>query len=186
MKNISAKIVVLLTGLVMGVNAAGASDLPDCPSDAKVQWHDCFGTYTFADGNEYVGEWKDNKRTGQGTYTYANGDEYVGEYKDSKRNGQGTYTSADGSIKEGIWKDDNFLGTVAEVERAERMRIAKLKQEAQVRREKEDKFDRIYNACLLDKATDVDMTVSSLEKALKVTCESIAEDPSFLENLMYI
>jgi len=29
------------------------------------------------------------------------------------------------------------------------------------------------------------MTVSSLEKALKVTCESIAKDPSFLESFRY-
>jgi len=195
MKNIPIKIVVLLTGLVMGVNAAGASDLPDCPSDSFVM-HDCFGTYTFANGDKYVGEWKDTSRNGQGTYTDASGNKYVGEWWGDKQNGQGTYTFADGSVKEGIWKDDNFLGTVAEVERAERariakkeqgkrMRIAKEEKKAQVKREKEDKFDRIYNACLLDKAADVDMTVSSLEKALKVTCESIAKDPSFLEILMY-
>ena len=55
MKNISIKIVVLLAGLVMGVNAAGASDLPDCSSGANVK-HDCLGTVTSADGDEYVGE----------------------------------------------------------------------------------------------------------------------------------
>ena len=38
------------------------------------------GTYTFADGGKYVGEFKDHKRTGQGTYTYADGGKYVGEY----------------------------------------------------------------------------------------------------------
>tara|TARA_Y100000034_G_C6871743_1_gene398100 strand:- start:1302 stop:1646 length:345 start_codon:yes stop_codon:yes gene_type:complete len=29
---------------------------------------------------------------GQGTYTYASGNKYVGEYKDGLRHGQGTYT----------------------------------------------------------------------------------------------
>ena len=54
-----------------------------------------------------------------------------------------------------------------------------------VRQEKQDKYERIYNACLLDKGADVDMSVSSLEKALKATCASIAKDPSFLENFRY-
>ena len=214
MKNISVKIVVLLTGLVIGVNATGASDLPDCPSDENVQWHDCIGTFTlgngnyvgefkdgymngqgtatFEDGNKYVGEFKDGFLDGQGTFNWSNGDKYVGEwkdgffngqgtvlasgkkyvgeFKDGYMNGQGTATYADGSEEEGVWKDDIFLRTL---------------QEEQVRQEKEDKFDQIYNACLLDKAADVDMAVNSLERALKVTCKSIAKDPSFLESLRY-
>jgi len=43
------------------------------------------------------------------TYTFANGNKYVGEWKDDKRNGQGTFTYADGTIEEGIWKDGEFL-----------------------------------------------------------------------------
>ena len=35
--------------------------------------------------------------------TYANGDQYIGEYKDGKRYGQGTYTFANGRVKEGVW-----------------------------------------------------------------------------------
>ena len=194
MKNLSIKILVLLAGLAGG---ASASDLPDCPTDGGVRWHNCFGPYpsgngnkyvgewkdnkkngqgtlTYADGNKYVGEWKDNNRNGQGTFTYADGSEYVGEFKDDFFNGQGTYTSADRTIREGIWEDEEFLGTVAEVERAERTRIAA-----------EEKAERIYNACLLDKGADVDMSVSSLESALKATCRSIAKDPSFLEGLRY-
>ena len=46
---------------------------------------------------------------GQGTYTYANGSTYVGEFKNSRRNGQGTYTGADGIIKKGIWKSGGFF-----------------------------------------------------------------------------
>ena len=83
---------VLLGGEVRG------SDLPPC---ASRPWNNCFGTYTFADGGKYVGEYRDNKRNGQGTYTYGlstqwAGDKYVGEYRDNKRHGQGTYTFADG------------------------------------------------------------------------------------------
>ena len=47
---------------------------------------------------------------GQGTYTYADGDKYVGEWKDDKKNGQGTYTSADGRIKKGLWENGEFVG----------------------------------------------------------------------------
>ena len=165
------KSLVLLAVLAGGVSA---SDLPDCVGDDYSGWNNCFGTYTSASGGKYVGEWKDGNLDGQGTLTSASGSKYVGELKDGKRNGQGTYTSKDRTIREGIWEDDEFLGTVAEVERAERTRIAA-----------EEKAERIYNACLLDKGADVDMSVSSLEKAVKATCRSIAKDPSFLESFRY-
>ena len=115
--------------MVEGVFAQ--SNLPACPSSGYL--HNCFGTVTFANGNKYVGEWKDNKYNGQGTFTFAdgakyvgefkdgtrngqgtdtfvNGSKYVGEYKDGKRNGQGTLYASNGSIvNEGMWADDKFL-----------------------------------------------------------------------------
>ena len=42
------------------------------------------GTYTYSNGNKYIGEWKDDKQHGQGTFISANGDKYVGEWKDGK------------------------------------------------------------------------------------------------------
>ena len=55
------------------------------------------GTHTFANGDKYVGKYKDNKRNGQGTLIVGNlggqgsfaGDKYVGGFKDDKYNGQG-------------------------------------------------------------------------------------------------
>ncbi len=71
------------------------------------------GTQTYANGDKYVGELKDNKKHGQGTFTWASGefagDKYVGEYKDGKRNGQGTFTATDGSIYKGIWEKDELV-----------------------------------------------------------------------------
>ncbi|MAI03149.1 MAG: hypothetical protein CMQ75_01295 [Gammaproteobacteria bacterium] len=84
--------------------------LPNCPSDTSVRWDNCFGTYTFANGDKYVGEWKDDKKYGQGTYTFANGDKYVGEWKDDKRHGQGTSTYANGDKYVGEFKDDKKHG----------------------------------------------------------------------------
>ena len=104
---------------------------------------------------------------------------------DGKHHGQGTFTHANGTLEEGMWKNDEFFRTLTELVRAEKKRIAKEKQEELVRQEKKDKYDRIYNACLLDKGSDVDMQVSSLEKAVKDTCKSIAKKPSWLENLRY-
>ena len=48
---------------------------------------------------------------GQGTYTFADGDKYQGEFKDAKFNGQGIKTLADGSIAHyGEWKDGQPVG----------------------------------------------------------------------------
>src|SRR6516164_4675486 len=72
------------------------------------------GTRTYADGEKYVGGFKDGNKNGQGTYIYANGNTYVGEFKDDERNGQGGFYAANGSIKQsGIWKDNEFFGAVA-------------------------------------------------------------------------
>ena len=66
------------------------------------------GTHTYANGEKYVGEYKDDKRNGQGTYTWPNGNKYVGEFKDGKKHGQGTLTSPDGKVERGIWKNNKI------------------------------------------------------------------------------
>ena len=48
--------------------------------------------------------------TGQGTFTWANGDKYVGEYMNGKKNGQGTITYADGTIEKGLWENGKYVG----------------------------------------------------------------------------
>ena len=68
------------------------------------------GTYTYADGEKYIGEYINGLMHGQGTYTWANGAKYIGEYMNGKKNGQGTYTSADGTITKGLWENDKFVG----------------------------------------------------------------------------
>ena len=90
--------------------AVAGQSLPPCPSDQDQSYDNCFGTYIFADGDRYVGEWSDDKLNGQGTYTFADGDKYVGEWSDDKKNGHGTYTFADGEEYVGGFKDDNYHG----------------------------------------------------------------------------
>ena len=179
------------------------------------------GTFTWDNGNKYVGEWKDSKRHGQGTYTGADGrnsfiyigewkdgkkhgqgtmdtevgGEYVGEWKDDDMHGKGTFTdNYSGKTKTGVWKNHSYLGTKAELDAKERTRKAKeeadrkareakveLDAKRKAREEARQKYDRIYNACLLDKSSDVDMQVSALRIAVEETCEAIAEDPSWYE-----
>ena len=67
------------------------------------------GTYTWASGHKYVGEYKDGKRHGQGTFTWANETKYVGQWKDGKFHGQGTFTGTDGTVMKGIWENNKLV-----------------------------------------------------------------------------
>jgi len=81
---------------------------PACPSNGY--FHNCFGTYTFANEDTYTGDWKDGKKNGHGTYTFANGDTYAGEWSGDKKNGQGIYTLATGDTYSGEWSGDEKNG----------------------------------------------------------------------------
>jgi hypothetical protein len=69
-----------------------------------------FGKYTYADGDEYIGEVRDGLPHGEGTYMYANGDKYVGQFNDDKRHGQGTYSWASGDKYVGSYVNDQRHG----------------------------------------------------------------------------
>ena len=87
-------------------NIALASDLPRCP--ASGYFHNCFGTYAAA-GNQYVGEFRHDKRHGYGAYTSASGTKYIGDWENGKRSGQGTLTY-EGFVYSGGWKNNLFHG----------------------------------------------------------------------------
>ena len=73
-------------------------------------WNNCIGTVTWPDGKKYVGEFRDDKRSGQGTHTFPSGQKYVGEHRDDKKHGQGTYTFPDGEKYVGAFRDDKMHG----------------------------------------------------------------------------
>lgn len=112
------------------------SKLPPCPSDPTELWTNCFGSRTFANGGQYVGEYKNDKADGEGNYTwpdgqtytghwtddlrngrgttvYPSGEQYSGDYRADKRNGEGTFTWPDGQKYVGHWANDrqNGFGT---------------------------------------------------------------------------
>jgi hypothetical protein len=119
------------------------------------------GTYSSANGDQYVGEFKnDQKRgNGQGTYTRSNGDQYVGEFKNDQRHGQGTYTSANGKIKEGLWENDKLVREKSEIVR----------------------YEKIYNKCILENLKG--QSDKEVIKIIKDACKNKVSDQSTFDKL---
>ena len=111
MKRVLLGLVFLLLSSTEGSNGIRIVPRPlVCPGSYNyTTWTNCLGTFTFTNGDKYVGQWKDDKQHGQGTFTYVSGSKHIGKYKDGYRNGYGVYTWADGETKEGIWKNGRFL-----------------------------------------------------------------------------
>jgi serine/threonine protein kinase len=84
--------------------------LASCPRNQNLRYDDCWGTYIYANGDKYVGEWNEDQKHGLGVNTYANGDKYVGEFKDDRRSGHGTYVFVDGRKEVGGFKDGLLHG----------------------------------------------------------------------------
>ena len=59
MKRLAATI-CLTTAVLLGSTGAGYA-LPYCPSDQNQNYHNCYGTYSFANGRILEGLWKDGK-----------------------------------------------------------------------------------------------------------------------------
>lgn len=51
--------------------------------------------------------------------------------------------------------------------------------------EEQKRYDKIYNACLLDKAKGMSMEVDSVRDAVESACDKVAKDPSWLDNWKY-
>ena len=61
--------------------------------------------YSWSDGRQYEGEYKDDKKHGFGTYVWADGRSYTGGWRDGKQHGQGEYRQIDGKVREGVWHE---------------------------------------------------------------------------------
>ncbi len=102
---------VILSFLIFLLSFSSQSlSLPACPLNQNAFKHNCFGPYVWNSGDKYVGEWKNDNRTGQGTYIHSSGEKYIGEFLNNKRNGQGYNTWADGSKYVGQYKDNKRHG----------------------------------------------------------------------------
>jgi hypothetical protein len=68
------------------------------------------GIMTFANGDKYNGEWKNDIIEGKGVFIWANGDIYEGRWKNCNRYGNGKMIYANGDIYEGEWYDKQKIG----------------------------------------------------------------------------
>jgi hypothetical protein len=59
------------------------------------------GTFTYPNGQVYIGQWEFLERNGRGTMKYADGRVYIGEFKSGLRHGKGTMTWPSGRRYEG-------------------------------------------------------------------------------------
>ena len=68
------------------------------------------GTYRFADGSVYVGDYRNGKREGRGVYRFSDGAVYEGEYKAGAMEGFGTYQYVDGRAEVGRYAGNVDVG----------------------------------------------------------------------------
>ena len=63
------------------------------------------GTFTFSNGEKFVGEWGGENYNGHGTYTFPDGERYEGDFKEGQYHGQGILTLPDGGELVGEFRD---------------------------------------------------------------------------------
>ena len=83
---------------------------PGIEGDDTPLWNNCFGIYTFSNGDKYEGNWKNDLKHGQGLSTYKSGDMYLGEFKNNTKHGYGNYFYASGDKYTGQFKNDDING----------------------------------------------------------------------------
>ena len=60
----------------------------------------------------YEGQFKNDVYHGYGRYIYSNGNYYIGNWIDGKRSGWGKLVDRNGKIYEGMWKYGKFIGNI--------------------------------------------------------------------------
>ena len=66
------------------------------------------GSLTLANGERYVGEFRNDVFQGQGRYTFPDGDSYEGAFERGRFHGQGTMTRV-ASVYRGEFRNGEFL-----------------------------------------------------------------------------
>lgn len=85
------------------------------------------GTYVYADGSKYIGEFKAGAADGQGICYYSNGNKYTGFWKANSFNGEGIMYFANGEVTGGIWDNGNYLGAAPPTKRELEEMVSKVK-----------------------------------------------------------
>jgi hypothetical protein len=69
------------------------------------------GTYLYADGNRYEGDFQNGFANGIGKISYYNGDVYEGEIEKGSLHGKGIMIFANGNKVQGVWESGKFIKT---------------------------------------------------------------------------
>lgn len=69
-----------------------------------------YGIYTSKNGNQYRGEWHENKREGLGVVKVGNGDAFEGQFEGNLKNGVGVYHYKDGECDLSRYENDQRVG----------------------------------------------------------------------------
>jgi hypothetical protein len=76
---------------------------------------DGLGTYIYADGSKYVGEFKYGYPEGKGKVYYANGDVYEGSWANHAPHGPGVIYFSSGKARGGLWRNGKMVGEMKPV-----------------------------------------------------------------------
>jgi hypothetical protein len=68
------------------------------------------GVYRNPAGDEYDGEWREDRRDGQGVYRWPNGDRYTGGWAADRMHGRGVFAWACGEEYDGDWQRGKMCG----------------------------------------------------------------------------
>ncbi len=68
------------------------------------------GSFVYADGSKYIGDFVAGAAAGQGICYYSTGNKYTGGWKANTFHGSGTMYFANGQVTAGTWDNGNFLG----------------------------------------------------------------------------
>ncbi|KAM6347957.1 MORN repeat-containing protein 4 isoform 1-T1 [Alca torda] len=126
------------------------------------------GSFTYSNGEEYRGEWKEGRRHGIGQLTFSDGTAYVGHFENGLFHGCGVLTFSDGSRYEGEFVQGKFSG-VGVFTRCDNMTF-----------EGEFKGGRVYGfgECLAERCGSRSPVWSQLSMALSGISCSIPPAPS--------
>lgn len=103
------KILGLTLLCLMASGALAQQSPPKCIGKNVDQWTNCFGSKSGARGN-YIGEWKDGKRSGHGIFTNVDGRKYIGDWKNDLRDGKGIQYKSDGTVTaSGDWSEGKLV-----------------------------------------------------------------------------
>lgn len=68
------------------------------------------GSYYWANGTVYAGEWVNGAMHGHGVMTTGTGDRYEGAWDSNRKHGEGQYTWSNGDRYDGSFSDDMMHG----------------------------------------------------------------------------